>query len=134
MQNRRCDVIRQIAVYTKRTARQPEKIRLQNIPGDYLNPSPFHRMSLSSLAQSGGQTRIGFNGYNAASFSNKQPRHLSVARANLDPNIVRTARQGRKNSSLPAWIFEEVLPQFLSCHGFAECSNAGNERQIAVRR
>ena len=133
VQDRRSNVVRQIAVDVKTFAAEFAEVGLQHVTVDNLNTGPGVRLIFDPGANSGGQVAVGFDGDDAAPVTGQQLRQFAMAWANFDPGFARRERQGLQDFFAPPDVAEKMLPEPLPGHGWSECSNAGNSKQLPPR-
>ena len=124
MQDRRSDVIRQIAIDTKVLAGQLTKINCEDIAGNNCNVWPLARMRANFFTQLFSQQWIGFDSYHSTPVASQHLGHFSMARADFNPCFVCSGRKNLENALPPRGVAEKVLSHALSGHADAKCSNA----------
>ena len=83
VQDRRSNVVRQIAVDVKTFAAEFAEVGLQHVTVDNLNTGPGVRLIFDPGANSGGQVAVGFDGDDAAPVTSQQLRQFAMAWANF---------------------------------------------------
>ena len=109
MKDGRRDVIGQIPVHAKCSARQLGKIELENVAGHDLNARPLVRLGADGFFEASSQPRVGLNRDQAAASGGEHAGHLAVTRTDLDPHIVQAPGQSIKNPFLPTGSVQEML-------------------------
>src|ERR1700691_221206 len=124
MQDRRSDVIRQVAINMKIAADEFAKINSEDIAGNDFNLGPFAWTRGNLFLQIFSQRRIGFYGYHSTSVRCQHLGHFSMACTDFDPCFVRAGRKNLENAMPPRGVTKKVLSHALLSHVDAECSNA----------